>query len=150
MARSSRRRLESAGPSPTSPDARLFSRCAYQRFEDAEVLLRNGRSTGAVYLAGYGVECILKALILESSAPAESRAMLGSFRGRAAHNLEWLRAQYRRAKGAPFPLEVTRSFTLVLGWTTEMRYKPGSMSAEDAETFLSAAAEIIKWAQERI
>jgi len=48
---------------PSSIEARLFYR-ASQRFDEAQVLLEAVRTTGAVYLAGYGIECILKALIL--------------------------------------------------------------------------------------
>ncbi len=33
------------------------------RVEDAEVLIRNGRHAGAYYLAGYAVECALKAKV---------------------------------------------------------------------------------------
>jgi HEPN domain-containing protein len=47
----------------TLSDARLFRRCALQRFRESEVLFEAGYTTGAVYLAGYGVECILKALV---------------------------------------------------------------------------------------
>ena len=51
-------------PIPTSSNARLFYRAAKERFEDAELLLSLNRTTGAVYLAGYSVECIIKSLIL--------------------------------------------------------------------------------------
>ena len=57
---------------PSAPDARLFFRFALQRHDDAQVLLRYDHTTGAVYLAGYGVECILKALIL-SGVPRKER-----------------------------------------------------------------------------
>jgi len=39
---------------------------AKQRFDDALLLLEMGRTTAAVYLAGYSVECMLKALILSA------------------------------------------------------------------------------------
>ena len=41
---------------PGYPEARLFYRCAFQRFDDAQVLLRADHTTGAVYLAGYAVD----------------------------------------------------------------------------------------------
>src|SRR5690348_9075238 len=40
---------------PSSRDARWFYGCAAERYEDAEILLRAGRTTGAVYMAGYGM-----------------------------------------------------------------------------------------------
>ena len=49
---------------PRGPEARLFYRCAIQRHEESVVLLEAGYTTGALYLAGYSVECILKSLVL--------------------------------------------------------------------------------------
>lgn len=53
-------------PIPRSTNARLFYRAAKERLEDAELLLSLNRTTAAVYLAGYGVECMIKSLILSS------------------------------------------------------------------------------------
>jgi len=136
-------------PIPASPDARLFYRCAFQRQEDAEILLRADRTTGAVYLAGYAVECILKALILSALAPAARRATLESFRGARAHDYEWLRTQYLENGGARFPRETTRAFTLVNDWSTDLRYSPRTLRADEAEGFLAAAGQIIDWADGR-
>jgi hypothetical protein len=51
---------------PQSHFALRFYLTAFPRFEDAEVLSNSqpSRTTGAVYLAGYSVECISKALVL--------------------------------------------------------------------------------------
>jgi len=43
---------------------RLFQRIADQRLATAEFLLKHGYNLDAMYLAGYTVECALKALIL--------------------------------------------------------------------------------------
>ena len=59
---------------PASIEARLYYRCAFQRHEDAQILLRADHTTGAVYLAGYGVECILKALVLHFNRPTNAFA----------------------------------------------------------------------------
>jgi hypothetical protein len=47
---------------PSSSDARLYYRCAFQRYEEADGLFRAEYATGAVYLAGYGIECIPESL----------------------------------------------------------------------------------------
>lgn len=52
---------------PISKNARLFYRAAKQRFDDALLLLELKRTTAAVYLAGYSIECMLKALIFIDS-----------------------------------------------------------------------------------
>ena len=46
---------------PHSSEARMFYRCAWQRLDEGELLLTHQMTVAAVYLAGYGVECMLKA-----------------------------------------------------------------------------------------
>ena len=82
-------------------EARRFLRVAVQRFEDAEILLKNDRTTGATYLAGYTVECALKAVIFAHSRVAEHAVILKSFRGILGHNLEWLQGVLRKRKVVP-------------------------------------------------
>ena len=105
---------------PNSTEARLFYRCAVLRYEEAEVLLKAAYTTGAVYLAGYGVECILKTLVLMAVPAAQRHAMLKQFRGGKAHDFEWLRSLYLTNGGSRFPSEVTRHFTLVNSWSTDL------------------------------
>lgn len=135
---------------PALPDARLFYRSAVQRYEDAQILLDANRTTGAIYLAGYGIECILKALVLSALPPASRAAMFDSFRGAKAHSDVWLKAQYMECDGARFPREINEAFTLVQQWTTDLRYLPRTLKKGDATAFLAAAAEIILWADDRI
>ena len=135
---------------PASIEARLYYRCAFQRHEDAQILLRADHTTGAVYLAGYGVECILKALVLSALAPAARTAMLNSFRGARAHDFEWLRTRYLENGGSRFTRATTEAFTLVSDWSTDMRYLPRTLKADEAKGFLAAAESIIHWADGRI
>jgi len=79
---------------PKSTEARVYYRSAKQRLEDAIVLERADRMTGAVYLGGYGIECILKAMILDILTTRPRQTMLKEFRGGRAHNYDWLREQY--------------------------------------------------------
>lgn len=135
---------------PQSLEARPFYQSAKQRFEDARFLLEAERTTGAVYLAGYCVECMLKALLL-SIVPAGGRAgMLASFRGAKAHDFDWLKARYFEHGGPPFPSAVAKDFSLVDTWTTDLRYKPGTTKRGDAEAFLRAAEAIMAWADGRL
>ena len=134
---------------PNSMDARLYYRCAIQRHEEAVVLLRADYTTGAVYLAGYGIECVLKALLLIAVPPGDRTNTLKSFRGGQAHDYEWLRSCYLTRGGARFPPQITRSFTLVNGWSTDLRYNPRKVKTVDAEAFLAAAVDIIRWAEGR-
>ncbi len=137
-------------PIPNSTDARLYYRCAFHRYEEAEVLLKADYTTGAVYLAGYGIECILKAMVLMVVAVGERRNMLMSFRGSKAHEYEWLRSVYLTHGGSRFPREVNQHFTLVNDWSTDLRYTPRSVRMDEAKAFLAAAVAIIQWADGRL
>ena len=76
--------------------------------------------------------------------------MLNSFRGARAHDYEWLRARYLEHGGARFPREITEAFTLVNDWSTDIRYLPRTLRAEEADGFLAAAERIIHWADGRL
>jgi hypothetical protein len=72
------------------------------------------------------------------------------FRGTKAHDLEWLRTQYRQGSGPRFSREIVDAFTLVNSWSTDMRYLPGKQKLKEAEGFLAAAGNIIRWADGRL
>lgn len=136
---------------PRNPDSRYYFRSAMQRFEDAEILLAADRTTGAVYLAGYSIECILKALILEALPASRRVEVMAEFRGAKAHNYDWLRSlYYDETKGPRFPMEVTEAFTFVRDWSSELRYAPFTIAYEDAEGFIEAIKTIIAWAKARL
>jgi hypothetical protein len=135
---------------PRFPEARLYYRAAKQRFDDAQLLLREWRTTGAVYLAGYTVECFLKALVLASVAPGRRQQLLAEFRGSRAHNIEWLGALYRQHVGATIPREVARHLSRVAAWTTDLRYATGTMSNREATAFMDSVVAIANWAEGRM
>ncbi len=136
---------------PFAQEARSFYRAGMQRFEDARLLLdRAERTTGAIYLAGYGVECLLKALVLSVIPAAQHQEMVANFRGARAHNFDWLKARYFENRGAQFPSEISKAFVLVNTWDTEWRYRSGTAPPRDAEAFLQAAEKIIIWAAGRL
>ncbi len=135
---------------PTAPEARFFYRAAQQRLEDAQVLLAGGRTTGAVYMAGYAVECMLKALLLAQSADRARKMLLRSFRGVKAHDFESLKLRYSRIGGARFPGGVTRAFSVVSTWKTDFRYKATMVDRREAETFLRSVQAIFDFADRRL
>ena len=136
---------------PKTREAQVFYRAAIQRFGDAQFLLEEGgRTTAAVYLAGYSVECILKALILSTHSGRTHAGILQSFKGSKAHDFHWLRDTYFKKGGPSLPREIAHCFTTVGSWSTALRYEPGMTRRKIAEEFLSAAEKIIRWAQERM
>jgi HEPN domain-containing protein len=137
-------------PLPRAAEARPYYQAAKQRFEDARFLLGAQRTTGAMYLAGYSVECMLKALVL-SSVPAATRPqVLASFRGSKGHDFDWLKRQYFKHGGAQFPSDVMRHFSLVNTWETDLRYYAATARPADAADFIRAVEEMMAWADARL
>ena len=135
---------------PGSKEARMFYRCAFQRLEDAQVLLQK-TVRPARYMAGYGVECILKAVILAGVPSGDVEKTLESFRGNLAHNYDWLKEEIHRTRGrAFFPRDINRRFTEVNFWSTDLRYEAGTVRSEVTQSFFGAAIAIIHWADGRL
>jgi HEPN domain-containing protein len=102
---------------------------AEDRLLDAEALLAAGRWSGAYYLAGYAVECGLKACIL-----AHIEATGAIFRDKKyaekcwTHDLRALLAlaELEPALDADMLLNpaLARNWGLVIGWKETSRYEP--------------------------
>lgn len=135
---------------PSSKSARLFYRAAKQRFEDAEFLLSAERTTAAVYLAGYSIECMLKSLVLSRAPRSRQAEIVRSFRGAKAHEYDWLLRIYSERSGPALPIDIVPHFARVNAWSTDMRYSPGTLEYRDATVFLESAVEIMNWADGRM
>lgn len=136
---------------PVGPAASLlFYRVAAHRFEEAEFLLDNSSyTTAAIYLAGYAVECGLKAVILASEPRSRNPKTLSTFRGTLAHDYEWLRKQLERRKVTP-PVEVSRQLGHVSWWSTDLRYQAKQVQLRRAQNFLKSAEAILAWVKGRL
>jgi HEPN domain-containing protein len=131
-------------PLPHAREARLFYQTALQRYDDAEYLLEGGRTTGAVYLAGYGVECMLKALVLAQTPAGKRARLVESFRGKRAHDYEWLISCYLDRGGVPFPKPVLSGLGLLEVWSTDLRYVARRIDKDDAKEFLRATRTVME------
>lgn len=125
-----------------------FRRLAFQRREAAEVLLKQGYTTDAVYLAGYTVECILKALALSLWPQRQHAEMVASFRGRAAHDYEWIRRKYLMR--VSIPKAVLTSLVLVGSWTPDIRYDTSRIDPRVADRFFADVKTVLDWCEGRI
>ena len=134
---------------PADINARRYYRVAYQRLDDGTALLEISRPRAAIYLTGYAVECILKALLLMSTPAADRAELLATFRGAIAHNIEWLRDRLVQRIGR-LPVGENRQVSLVSSWSTDLRYEPGPGDVDDAKAFLAAAESILAWANGRM
>ena len=141
---------------PKDLNARKYYRVAKQRLEEAELILTKLQLPAAAqYLAGYGVECILKTLPLVTTPERQRPAMADLIKrddkkeNRFGHNLRGLRAGLTK-RGVSFPREVISGLTFVLTWSPDARYEPGLGSFSDATQFLKAVRSVVIWADGRM
>jgi hypothetical protein len=99
-----------------------------------------------MYLAGYAVECMLKALLLAGLPRPKQRATALLFRGRVGHDFEWLKKEMRR-RGLTTPKGYANHFVVVNSWTTDLRYSGGHAGAQETRDFLKSVAVIMAWVE---
>jgi HEPN domain-containing protein len=117
-----------------------------QRLTTAEFLLRNNYTLDAMYLAGYTVECTLKALILEMAPSADRSATLTNITsGKKMHDAEIL-GGILKDLGRPIPLELVKRFRRS-GWSTDLRYESGRTDTGETRGFLKTAKQTYDWVE---
>jgi HEPN domain-containing protein len=126
--------------------SRDFQRAARQRLATAEFLLENGYTLDATYLAGYTIECTLKALILRVTPARKRPEMLKRISsGKMMHNPETLNGILKDRKNQ-LPLALVEKLRKS-GWSTDLRYESGRRDTEKARGFLTTAKEVYDWVE---
>lgn len=130
------------------------AKASVHRLEDAKVLVCEGRWRGAMYLGGYGVECLLKKKLmerfgcdhlLELEDELHRRGVLSVQATVITHHLE----QLLRLAGGVDRMRQNRSawaqFNLVNQWLPAWRYSAKPASRGDAEDFVEAVEATMHW-----
>lgn len=129
------------------------------RWEDAHALLNAARWRGAMYLAGYSIECLLKAKLMrmfgcsnlvDLEEELQRRNLLAVHGTIFIHHLEVL---LRLAKGTErlrqnptlWPL-----FNIVNRWIPGWRYNPDLSNQNDAVDYLEAVDNLRRWIDNNI
>ena len=143
-----------------------------RRLRDAEELLEPPSSypdeqgvetrhlRGAAYLAGYGVECLLKVYIILARRPecrrlSQAREALRQggndvrdICGASGHDLPYLLSltdlEGRMDKNC------LRQMPLCAKWKSSWRYDPRPMKRSDAEAIVHSARQLVNWIQSQI
>lgn len=130
-----------------------FQRLAEERLDDAEALLRAGRFSGAYYVAGYAIECALKACIARKTR-AESWPPRNVDKSHYTHDLEKL-ILTARLKGILEQEEdgnLKANWLAVSDWSEESRYESNRQEPE-AKKILTAIADtqsgVLTWLRNR-
>lgn len=135
---------------PLDPNARKYYRVAFQRIEEAEIILMKVRLPAVtIYLTGYSVECILKSLLIVVTPIKDRIVMFASLKNDFGHNLRRLRAGVIERR-LNLPDTVSRALVFVSTWSPELRYEPGPGDVKEARRFLRAARSIVEWADGRM
>ena len=136
---------------PSDREARIYYRAAQARLAEAETLKRAGHPTGSVYLAGYAIECSLKALILSGTPVGQRATTLTDFRGQRAHDIGWLLRRLLSAGTAPPPANLAGDFALLQEeWSTDLRYSPARMDSATSSAVLASCRTLFQWADQRL
>jgi len=139
---------------------------AERRYGDARCLLESGdaeRANGAIYMAGFAVECLMKALLVERhpnlSRPLDPATLSSSDR-------EVFEALYRHELDdmLGFLPELEKKLSAISirsgqpawralndlceEWTVYVRYSPANAKLDRARIYLDTVEEVKKWLKE--
>jgi hypothetical protein len=141
---------------------------ADRRFDDAKVLLEHKRTNGAMYLGGFVVECLLKALLLEHFPRLQSARLPGkqSEEDRylwmlcyRQHDLEGIVAKLPgvvrhlqiQEKKQPQKKGLGQALQSISDqWTIFARYSPSTAGMTDAGIFLNRIKELKSWSGQKV
>ena len=118
--------------------AQGWAAVATERQSDARALSeQRAESVGAAYLAGYAIECALKAYLQRAGIPFPKA-------GREGHNLWglWHRSRFRLRDLADHA--GTKSFYINC-WSTDLRYETSIPSIAAAEHLVAGAGQLTGW-----
>jgi hypothetical protein len=133
---------------PTTP--RDFLKVALQRLTAAEEIMQTLQlNLEAQYIAGYSVECSLKALILDKTAESDRPALLERLtHGAASHRPEILLDALRK-QGVSLTPDLAKRMRR-FDWTTDLRYETGRRPTGETNGLLRTASTIYEWVREQI
>ena len=128
---------------------RDFKILAELRSEEARILLGKGKLQGAYYLAGYAVECALKACIAKKTKRFEFPAKAEYIRKLYTHELDkllslaGLDAQLNKDMGANKVFEA--NWSTVKDWTEESRYRTSGLNGKDMYNAVAGPDGVLPW-----
>jgi HEPN domain-containing protein len=124
------------------------------RMDDARALLNATRWRGAMYMAGYSVECLLKTKLMHIYDCRHLRDLEEELQGRGllaaeatifTHRLELLLRLTNSIDRLRQNEEHWRLFNMVNRWIPAWRYTADLSNSEDAGDFLAAVEKVSHW-----
>ena len=128
---------------------RDFRDLAELRVEEADILLKSRRRLGAYYLAGYAVECALKACIAKQRRRFEFPPKRRSGDKMYSHNLETLvdvaGLGLQLKKQIAANPDFAANWNTVKDWTEESRYETSGLNAKDLYNAVTGPNGVLPW-----
>lgn len=130
------------------------SKASRHRLDDARALLNADRWRGAMYMAGYAVECMLKAKLMrmfdcrqlrELEEELQRRGLLSAAASVYSHQLGMLLRLTQRMDQLRSDRAFWPQFNMVNRWVPAWRYSADLSNREDAQDFLDAVTRIVHW-----
>ena len=129
-----------------------FQRLAEIRIREAGVLFAAGEFDGAYYLAGYGIECALKACIITMLQRSDSWPEQNFSKNSWTHDLKMLAETAGLLDAINNAGQLTVKWLLVKDWTEQSRYKHGR-PAPEVRQFYEAITDpndgVLQWLKAR-
>lgn len=128
---------------------RDFRGLAELRAEEAQVLLRGRKPQGAYYLAGYAVECALKACIAKQRKRFEFPPKRRTVEKMYSHDLDILVDVAGLASELQKEIEANREFAenwnTVKDWTAESRYEASGLDGRELYNAVMGRNGVLPW-----
>ena len=135
------------------------SKAGKHRMDDARALLNAVRWRGAMYMAGYSVECLLKTKLMrifncrnlrELEEELQGKRILAAQATVFTHQLELLLRLTNAIDRLRQNEEHWRLFNMVNRWVPAWRYTADQANADDAKDFLEAVEKVSRWIENNI
>ncbi len=135
------------------------SKAGKHRMDDAQALLNANRWRGAMYMAGYSIECLLKTKLMRIFNCRNLRELEDELQGKRilaaqatvfTHQLELLLRLTNAIDRLRQNEEHWRLFNMVNRWVPAWRYTADQANADDAKDFLEAIEKVSRWIENNI
>ncbi len=132
---------------------RDFKALADLRADEARILLARGKLQGAYYLAGYAVECALKACVAKKTKRFQFPPKMDYVRELYSHKLNTLVSVAGLDADLKREMDANPAFKTNWGtvkdWTEESRYKASGLNGKDMYNAVTGKDGVLPWIRQR-
>ena len=119
------------------------------RAEEARILLAKGKQQGAYHLAGYAIECALKACIAKKTKKFQFPPKIEFVRELYSHKLNALMSVAGLDADLKKEMDANKAFKdnwlTVKDWTEESRYRTSSLPGKDMYNAVAGTDGVLPW-----